>query len=110
MCGGRAGRRLLPAARSLAVGPTLEDMRRFDPQHHPDFALEERIFAPHVLPGERVDVLGRSLVGTTLVDDGAANHNRAPGILRIDDSDRDPWITIDVVRLEVSHNRIDKDV
>ena len=86
-------------------------MRRFDPQYHSAFALEEGIFvATHVLPGEHVDVLGRSLVGTKLVDNGSADHNGPPRILRIDDRDRDPWISIDVIRLEVTHDRIDKDV
>ena len=102
---------LTPAARSLSVRPTLEHMRRFDPQYHSAFALDERILvAAHVLPGEHVDVIGRSLVGTTLVDNGSADHNGPPGILRIDDRDRDPWISIDVVRLEVTHDRINKDV
>src|SRR5262249_39696343 len=102
---------LAPAACSLSVRTTLEYMRRFDPQDHSGFALEERIFgAPHVLPGEHVDMFCRSLVGTKLVDNGAADYNNPPGILRIDDRDRDPWISIDVICLEVTHDRIYKDV
>jgi hypothetical protein len=77
---------LTPAARSLSVRPTLEYMRRFDPQDHSGFALEERIFiATHVLLGEHVDVLCCSTVGTKLVDNGAADHNGPPRILRIDE-------------------------
>jgi hypothetical protein len=102
---------LTPAARSLSVRSTLEYMRRFDPQHHSGFALEQRIFvAPHVLLGEHVDVLDRSLVGTTLLNNGSADHNAPPRIIRIDDRDRDPWVSIDVARLEMTHDRIDKDM
>src|SRR5262245_35667557 len=86
-------------------------MRRFDPQDHSPFTLEEGIFiTTHVLLGKLVDVLCRSLVGTKLVDNGAADHNGPPRILRIDDRDRDPWIAVDVIRLEVSHDRVDEDV
>src|SRR5438876_1203072 len=75
---------LTPAACSLSVCPTLEYMRRFDPQYHSGFALKKGIFvATHVLSGEHVDVLGRSLVRTTLVDNGSADHNGPPRILRI---------------------------
>ena len=89
----------------------LDYVGRFDPQDHPGFALEERIFvATHVLPGEHVDVLSRSLIGTTLVDNRTPDHNRPTGILRIDDRHRDPGISTDVVRLEVTRDRIDKDV
>ena len=102
---------LTPAARSLSVRPTLEYMRWFDPQYHSGFALEERIFvATQVLSGKHVYMLGRSLPGTTLVDNGSADHNGPPRILRIDHRDCDSWISIDVVRLEVTHDRIDKDV
>src|SRR5262249_17186392 len=90
---------LTPATCSLPVGATLENMRRLDPKDHSGFALEEGILvATHVFPGEHVDVLRRSLIGTKLLDDGAADHNGPPGILRIDDRERDSWISVDIVR------------
>ena len=51
-----------------------------------------------------------ALVRTTLVDNSSADHNGPPRILRIDDRNRDPWISIDVVRLEVTQDRVNKDV
>jgi hypothetical protein len=99
---------LTPATGSLSVGTTLEYVRGFDPQDHSGFALKKRIFvATQVLSGEHVYMLGRALLGTTLVDNGSAYHYGPPRILRVDDRDCYSWIAIDVVRLEMTHDGID---
>ena len=85
-------------------------MRRLDPQDHSSLAVEERIVAAQVLLCEHVDVLCRSLIGTSRFDDDSADHNGPPSILRIDDGNSNPWIWLDVPRLEVADDRIDEDV
>ena len=53
-------------------------------------------------------LLGSGLL--TLQDTATLARGRVGLGLTIDNRDRDPWISIDVVRLEVTHDRIDKDV
>src|SRR4029079_11878941 len=99
---------LSPAGRSMSVRPVLEYMRRFDPQDHSHFALDQRIsVTTQVFPGKHVYVLRRSVFGTTLFDNGSANYHGPPGILRIDHGHSDSWISINVFRFEVTHDGID---
>jgi len=99
---------LTPAAGSLSVRATLEYVCGLDPQDHSGFALKKRIFvATQVLSGEHVYMLGRALLGTTLVDNRSAYHYGPPRILRVDNRDCYSWIAIDVVRLEMTHDGID---
>ena len=92
----------------MSVRPVLEYMRRFDPQDHSHFALDQRIsVTTQVFPGKHVYVLRRPVFGTTLLDNGSANNHGPPGILRIDNGHSDPWISINVLRFEVTHDGID---
>jgi len=97
---------------SLALGATLKDVRRLDPQDDArlTFPAPAVALAAGVFLGQRVKVIRRSLIGSALFDDGSTNHNAAKWILTIDDRHGDPGIAVGVARLEMPDHRIDQDM